>query len=216
MLVVDAWMPTPDLDSASLRIVNLLSLLKEMSRSVTFGTDDPLSRTPPPGLLEGLGVEVLRPPATASMDAHLEREGGRYDLVILSRAHVASKYFRGARRHAPRAKVVFDTTDLAFLRGMRGAKVTGNASLLKQALQARADELALAREADCTLVVSPVEKDVLEKECPGAPVRVVSLVQPAVGSARPFAEREGIVFVGAFPHHPNVDAMASSAATCTR
>ena len=208
VLVVDAWLPTPDRDSASLRMMNLLRLLKELSNQVTFGADVFSPSRPSAGQLEEAGIGVLRTAAADSLAPHLEREGHGYDLVILSRVHVAKKYVHMVRRLAPRASVVFDTTDLHFLRGFRGAKATGNMSLLKQAIQAKRDELAVAREADCTLVVSTVEKSVLGQEDPKLRVHIVSNIHEVYGSAQPFDRREGIIFVGAFPHHPNVDAMA--------
>lgn len=72
---------------------------------------------------------------------------------------------------------------------------------------AKKDELALARQADCTLVVSPVEKTILEEECPDIPVHIISNIHTVYGSRQPFSERSGLVFVGSFPHHPNVDGM---------
>jgi glycosyltransferase involved in cell wall biosynthesis len=78
---------------------------------------------------------------------------------------------------------------------------------MKSALLAKRDEIALVRQADCTLVVSPVEKTILEEEVPGAFVHVVSNIHTVYGSETPFSEREGILFVGSFPHHPNVDAI---------
>jgi len=68
-------------------------------------------------------------------------------------------------------------------------------------------ELAAVEAADCTWVVSPTEKAILEQACPEARVHILSVIQRAYGSARPFSEREGILFIGSFPHHPNVDAI---------
>jgi glycosyltransferase involved in cell wall biosynthesis len=79
---------------------------------------------------------------------------------------------------------------------------------MRSALLAKRDELAAVRQADCTLVVSPVEQAILEEECPGIPVHVVSNIHTVYGSRQPFSERSGIIFVGSFPHHPNVDGMA--------
>jgi glycosyltransferase involved in cell wall biosynthesis len=38
-------------------------------------------------------------------------------------------------------------------------------------------------------------------------VRILSVIQEIHGSAAPFSQRSGIVFIGSFPHHPNADAM---------
>jgi glycosyltransferase involved in cell wall biosynthesis len=63
------------------------------------------------------------------------------------------------------------------------------------------------RKADMTLVVSAAEQEILARDCPEARVRIVSNIHDVHCSTRTIAERHGIVFVGAFPHHPNVDAM---------
>jgi glycosyltransferase involved in cell wall biosynthesis len=212
ILVIDVWRPTPDRDSASLRIVNLLSLLAQMVGKVTFGFGDaPSWRTVDSWQssvqpLQNTRIELLE--GHAAVEAHLKQQGQRYDVVILSRLGMASRYMQTVRDYAPQAALIFDTTDLHFLRGFRGAKVTGKVNLMKSALLAKRDELALARQADCTLVVSSVEKAILEEECPGRPVHVVSNIHTVYGSQRPFSERGGLIFVGSFPHHPNVDGLA--------
>jgi glycosyltransferase involved in cell wall biosynthesis len=111
------------------------------------------------------------------------------------------------KAYAPRARVIFDTTDLHHVRAFRAAKLTGNARALRSAVETKRDELAMARASDVTLVVSPLEQQALQRECSGARVHVVSNIHAAHGSAAGFAERRGIVFVGAFAHHPNADAM---------
>ncbi len=204
LFVVDAWLPTPDRDSASLRMFNLLQLLREFG-DVTFAADDFASRRSGLNALQNLGVRVVTPPV--SVNEHLERFGNAYDAIFLSRVNVADTYLATARQCAPRARIVFDTTDLVYIRGFRGAKVTRNKNLLQQALEIKAVELAVMRAADITLVVSTAEQEILARDCPEARVRIVSNIHDVYRSTRTFAERHGIVFIGAFPHHPNADAM---------
>lgn len=211
ILVVDVWMPTPDRDSASLRIVNLLSILEKMVDNLTFGVGDaPSWRTSDRWLLSIHLLEDTKINLLKGHDAiadHLRQEGQIYDVVILSRLSAASRYIRAVRQYAPQAALVFDTTDLHFLRGYRGAKVTGKVNLMRSVLLAKKEELSIARQADCSLVVSPVEKEILEEECPGIQVHVISNIHTVYGSQQPFSERSGIIFIGSFPHHPNIDAM---------
>lgn len=211
-MIIDVWMPTPDRDSASLRIVNLLTILEQIAGKVTFGVGDTphwrnsekwKSSAQP---LQDTTIEFLE--GHAAIEAHLKQQGRKYDVVILSRLSVASRYMQAVRQFAPQAALIFDTTDLHFLRGFRGAKMTGNINLIKSALLAKSDELAIARQADCTIVVSPVEKSILEDECPGISVHIISNIHTVYGSQQPFLERRGIIFVGSFQHHPNIDGMA--------
>lgn len=208
ILVIDVWMPTPDQDGASLRIVNLLMILKQMAHKLTFGVGDSPSWRNPTNWhpLQDRNMELLD--GNTSVEDHLRQFGRIYNVVILSRLSVATRYLQYVQQCAPQATIIFDTTDLHFLRGYRGARITGKINLLKSALLAKKDELSIAKQADFTLVVSPVEKEILEKECPGIRVRILSLIQTIYGSTMTFSKRNGIVFVGSFSHHPNIDAMA--------
>ncbi len=59
------------------------------------------------------------------------------------------------------------------------------------------------------MVVSPIEKSILELECPGIDVRVIPNMYPTeIGRRVPgWANRRDIVFIGGFDHAPNVDAV---------
>jgi hypothetical protein len=62
------------------------------------------------------------------------------------------------------------------------------------------------RRMDVTWVVSPYELEVLAREVPQATVMIQTNIHYPVERAVPFAEREGIMFVGGYRHPPNVDA----------
>jgi glycosyl transferase family 1 len=204
VLVIDARFPTPDRDAASLRMMNVLALLREMADPVSFAAADATVHRSSRSLLRAAGIGVVD---DVSVVDHLRAHGGEYRVVFLSRVETAIKYLSPVREYAPGARLVFDTTDLASVRGFRGAKVTGNRSLLRQALAAKHDERVATSAADCTLVVSPEEQAVLAAECPTARVHVLSVIHTMHDCRRSHSERESVVFVGAFPHHPNADAM---------
>jgi glycosyltransferase involved in cell wall biosynthesis len=207
VLVIFSYMLSPDRDAGSLRMYNLLQLFKALSWHVTFAVSDLLSSPAQRSFLQAIQIDVLEKPAVDSIEAHLQQHGQSYDLIIISALSVALKYLSCIRKHASTAKLVFDTTDLQHVREYRRARVTGEGGWLQIAMRSKKWELAAVNAADCTWVVSPTEKAVLEKACPGAKVHILSVIQTVYGSARPFAEREGILFIGSFPHHPNADAM---------
>lgn len=61
--------------------------------------------------------------------------------------------------------------------------------------------------ADASIVVSTVEKEILDKELPQANVKVLPLIMSVPGARSKFSDRSDIVFVGGFQHLPNVDAV---------
>ncbi len=207
VLVIDRYIPSPDRDSGSVRMRNLLQVLQKLSFKVTFVADDLDYRQPYAGQLQEIGVEVLYAPYVQSIEGYLGQHGADFDVVILSRADVAERHIDTARRCCPRARIVFDTVDVHFLRERRLADLTGREALARSAEARKRQELNIARRADTTLVVSPVEKDVLAQEVPDLHVAVVTNIHDAVGTTNPFSNRRDMVFVGAFDHPPNVDAV---------
>lgn len=207
ILVIDAWLLTPNKDGGSLRMFNLLGVLQTLGGNITFAAEDFASRASGYEAMRAMGVHVLAPPRVDSIGDYVAAHGAEYDIVVLSRLAQAARYLPLVRKHAPRARVIFDTTDLHYLRVFRGAKATGSVNMLRQALEMKHQELAAVQAADATLVVSTVEQEILRQECPAARVHLISNIHPVHNSVRTFDERAGILFVGAFPHHPNADAM---------
>ncbi|GIX35176.1 MAG: hypothetical protein KatS3mg126_0955 [Lysobacteraceae bacterium] len=207
VLVIDATTPQPDQDSGSLRLCNLLRLLREEGCQVSFFADNRAWVDGYSARLQQQGVEVWWHPWIAHPIDWLAEHGQRFDTVIVSRHYVLSGYLDALRQHAPQARIVFDTVDLHYLREQREAELAGSEELRRCAARTRERELALVRQADLTLVVSPYEKELLEREAPGSRVAILSNVHEVHGCRRPFAARADLVFVGGFQHPPNVDAV---------
>lgn len=207
VLVIDALTPQPDRDSGSLRLVNLMRLLLAEGAHVVFlpanrSADGAYTRA-----LQQLGVECWHAPHAARLPAWLREHGPRFDAVMVSRHYVASDVFPLLRRHAPQARLLFDTVDLHYLRERRQAELAGDAAALRAAAATRSRELALIAQADATLVVSEVERTLLAEEVPAAAVRVLSNLHELAPVAEGWAARADLLFVGGFRHPPNVDAV---------
>jgi len=207
VLVVDACTPMPDRDSGSLRMLNLVRLLQADGWKVSFLAENLAHHGHYTEALQRLGVEALYHPWIADPVAWLREHGSLLDVVILSRHYVASAYAPLVRVYAPHARLVFDTVDLHYLRERRAAELSGDPEALRAAARTEAQELKLVRAADVTVVVSPVEQEILRRECPSARIEVLSNVHEVAGSRRDFASRRDLYFVGSYQHPPNVDAM---------
>ena len=155
-----------------------------------------------------MGVEVIHHPYYRSVRSFLKQHGEDFDLVIISRSEIAARHMATVQRFAPRAKVVFDTVDLHFLREEREAQLKQDPLLHVSAAKRKQQELNLARIADLTLVVSSLEKDILDRERLGLDVRIISTIYPLDGADIPgFEGRRNILFIGGFEHPPNADAV---------
>lgn len=207
VFVVDNYMVTPDRESGSLRMLNLFAILQELGFKVTFAAANLEAPEPYVANLQMRGVECIYRPYVKSVGKHLKEQGGIYDWVILSRADAAAEVMPAARRYCANAKIVFDTVDLHFLREARLADLSGDEATSGVAEQRKRQELDLIARADSTLVVSEVERRILADETPEADVHLVSNIHRIYGSAKPFGERRDILFIGAFAHPPNTDAV---------
>jgi O-antigen biosynthesis protein len=205
VLFVDARMLTPDHDSGSVRTLAMLELMIDAGAKVTFVGDNLEHRQPYVRQLQQRGVEVLFAPYVRSVSQLIASRGREFDLVILARHYVASRHVEAVRQFAPQALLAFDTVDLHFLRAERLAELEGSAGARVAARFRRDEELALIRRVDVTIVVSPVERDVLRELAPEARVLLLSNIHEPVKGGKPYAEREGIVFIGGFEHPPNTD-----------
>jgi glycosyltransferase involved in cell wall biosynthesis len=178
-----------------------------MGSKVAFVADNLEHRQPYVADLQARGVEVLFAPYITSIAELLEARGREFDVIIVARHYIAVKHLEAIRRFAPRAFVAFDTVDLHFLRSERLAELEGSAVAKAVARASRDEELAVIERADVTLVVSPIEKEVLQQAAPQARVLLLSNIHEPMAGGRPLAEREGIVFIGGFQHPPNTDAV---------
>lgn len=207
VLVIDADTPCPDRDSGSVRLSNLMRLLAEEGCAVAFLPETRRHAGSYTQALQAMGVECWHQPWIGDTARWFRQHGPGLGMVILSRHYVAQSHLPLVRRFAPQARVVFDTVDLHFLREEREARVAGSAALMQAAQATRARELALVEAADLTLVVSPVERDLLATEAPGASVAVLSNVLELPASVAARDGRRDLLFVGGFRHPPNVDAV---------
>ena len=207
-LVLDECTPTPDQDAGSVTALNTMLLLRDLGFQVTFvpvGNHLYLPEYTP--LLQRSGIETLHAPYCTSLDPHLVECGHRYDLVLLFRAGVAHRHLDAVRRHCPRARTVFHTCDLHFLRLRREFELDGSIAKRDASSEMKDIELAAIRAADATIVHSAVEFDLVRSEIPEARVHVFPLVLETAGTTSGFGDRRDIVFVGGYRHPPNVDAV---------
>lgn len=207
VLVVDAMTPEPTRDSGSLRLCAILQLLGEQGWGVTFAADDGHASPAQVAALGALGLEVLCRPWITDLPQWLRAHGHALDAVILCRHNVAGQYAALVRRHAPRAKLLFDTVDLHFLREHRAARLRANAAMIRHARTSRHSEMALIKRCDVTLVVSPYERKLLAQLAPQATVELLSNIQQIHGCRYGHDQRKDLLFVGGYGHPPNADAI---------
>ena len=206
ILFVDATTPEPDKDSGSLRLTNLMQCCRNLGYGVTFFADNRDYAGVYTRNLQKSGIEVLYQPWLESLHDFFRDRGDEFDYVVISRHYVAINYVSLLKRNCPRARFIFDTVDLHYLREQRLASMENSLPLKRTAAQTRRAEMSVIKASDATLVVSTVEKEVLAKDAPGEKVHILSNIHEVPGRDKGFADRKDIYFVGGYQHPPNIDA----------
>lgn len=207
LLMIDATLPFPDQDAGSVIADHFIRIFQQMGYKVTFVPDN-LEYSPKyTRRLQARGVECIYHPHVVDVQDFIRERAGEFDLVFVARPYVADGLMRPIKEANPSAPIIYNTCDLHFLREQRQAEVENNAYLRARADKTREQELRVIGAADCTIVVSPVEKEILAKELPQARVEVIQLIQEEQSQGLPAEERRGMVFIGGFQHHPNGDAV---------
>ena len=205
ILVVDSNVPQTDKDSGSIRMFEIVRILRQMGYAVSFLVMRGECEEPYTSALRDLEVEVLD--GRANYGPEIARLGPVLKLAILSRPEDASKTEKLVRTFAPQAKIIYDTVDLHYVREARRAEIENDPAIAAIAESFRETELGLIERCDATLVVTDTELAVLAEAAPGADVRVVSNVHASLPRLHGFSGRRDIMFVGNFNHLPNRDAV---------
>lgn len=206
ILVIDGALPRPDRDSGSLRLVNVMGLLRRAGFGIDFLAEDGCASRAESRLLRDLGIHVLGP-EHAAMPFDWIARSPPYAAAVVSRYHLASYWFPLLRQTSRGTRLILDTVDLHFLREQREAELRHNTALARAAGATRRLELAQIQAADVTWVVSDVEKQLLGKLLPQASVEIVSNIHQPIAHGAGFSARAGLLFVGGGRHPPNADAV---------
>ena len=216
VLVIDACMLTPDHDAGSVRMQAILEIATSLRCKCTFVADNLEHREPYVSALQQRGVEVLFHPYVRSIAELLMTRGREFDVIMLSRHYIAARHIDAVREAAPHALVVFDTVDLHFLREERLAELDGGRAAALSARTRRDEELALIRKADVTLVVSPVEREVLRGLAPASRVMRLSTIHESVREVAPWQRDEASCSSAASSIRPTSTRCCGMRARCCR
>jgi glycosyltransferase involved in cell wall biosynthesis/SAM-dependent methyltransferase len=208
LLFIDWSTPRPDRDAGSLSAFQILKIYINLGYDVTFIPSDLKYLGDYTEAVRSLGVRCLHKEDIGTLRDHLKKSGKSYDFIMLCRAPVAAHYLADIRKFAPQAKVLLNTVDLHFLRENREAEIDGAQEKIEAARRSKEWELDIISKCDVTIVLNPVEKEILQRELPNADIRTIPLIFVEAEYEYPaFEARRDILFIGSFLHSPNTDAV---------
>ena len=207
VLIVDGVTPTPDRDSGSIDMVNLIRILLDLEYRVHFVPSYDMDRAPGyTDRLEQMGVVCINAPHYESVIDYLKDCRDIFETVILSRVDPGVAAIEHVEEHCPSAQTVFYTVDLHHVRDRREADLTQHPEAIWRADLREELELGLIDRVDTTIVLSDAERGLLERKGKSNVVVVPLIREISAPSNRGFEQRSGVMFVGGFGHPPNVDA----------
>ncbi|MGO9614136.1 MAG: glycosyltransferase [Dissulfurispiraceae bacterium] len=203
ILVITYEVPRFDKYSGAHRFFNLLHILKELGFMVTVFSDSSMVQSRYVRPLQELGVYIMHGRESFH---YLKELGDHFDYVILHTPSTAD-YIYMVRRYFQRAFIIFDTSDLHYVRVQREWEITGNVESARKAKEFKRKELSLAKKSDLVFVVSNKEKEILLHDMPYGRVEVIPNIHRIESTGTSFEKRRDIMFIGAFSHNPNSDAV---------
>jgi len=206
-LVFDWTTPQPDKDSGSIDTMNYIRMLQTLGFKVVFCPHDEDYAPHYTNVLQQQGVECLYYTYTDTSKEHLQRFGASYDLVLLHRVHFAALEIDNVRKYCRKARVLFNTVDLHYIREARQAELEQSKERANAARLTRKLEFMMMRKSSATIVISEHERAIVRRARPRVRVAAIPYMRAVADNIAPFRERRDILFVGNFRFAPNIDAV---------
>ena len=204
VLVIDATLPMYDEDSGSLRLYTLLKIWASLGYQITFFPDNLDGQFKYRYALEALGIEVYHGNYNLA-DAMAQRQ---FDFAFICRVDVGHRYIPFVRFLSPQTVIFYDTVDIHYIREQRQAEIENNPKLAASAQATKRKELSNCLLADRVITVTADDAHHLQKELPHLDYLVIpNIHQQHSGAETGFEQRDSLVFIGNYNHHPNNDAV---------
>jgi GT2 family glycosyltransferase len=208
ILIVDAEVPDPTRHAGDVTMSGFIKTLRESNYRVVFYPHWDVTSEAPVKRLEDAGVMILRPPLT--LDQWLQACGEVVDEILIARPNVAEALLPILRLWT-RAPVSYYIHDLHHVRMKREAAISQQLELETEALAIEKLELGVFETVDLVLAPSEEEAALIREVAPDSkalyvPPYYFEETEFRFYQREHFETRRDLVFVGGFPHTPNVDA----------
>jgi GT2 family glycosyltransferase len=111
-LVIDASLPSPARDARSLRLFNMMKILRDDGYKISFISENDAEPMAIARQLRGSGIELVEASSEEQIRDYLDTSGTDFDLCITARPNVAGRWSESLLATCPNATLVFDQTDL--------------------------------------------------------------------------------------------------------
>lgn len=188
ILIIESSILTPDKDCGSLYIYYMILTLINLNYTVHFITSNLYYDKNYTTKLQKLGVYVIYNYSN-SVEYHIYKNYNVYDYVFICRLENMFKYFHFIKKQC-KSKIIFITHDLQFLRNPE--------NIINKNM-----EIKQIKNADCSVVVSKLEKEILNLKN----VEYIPICYKINDNyVRNIEQTKDIYFIGS-SHPPNMDGL---------
>ncbi|MDR2548601.1 MAG: glycosyltransferase [Desulfobulbus sp.] len=207
ILICDHRIPRPDSSAGDFTTMGILRDAAALGYEVVFL---PADYDPSPEYaqeVKKLGITVITSGSGyASPVAYVACEGHSFSVFYFIRLNVAEYLIPAAREASPKAAIIFHAPDLVHLREERQALLEKSSTA--SAAVTRQRELTIIKKSDVVVVLSDIEKKLLEQNgCTTKMELFSALYAPVPDTVPGFLTRKDVFFLGGFSHTPNIDAV---------
>lgn len=212
ILVLDSYTPCYDQESGSRRLFGLLKIFRELNYHVIFVADNGVKEEPYATKLQDLSIEIIytQEGFGTAISQQITERLSVIDLVWICRPDNYEKYAALIRQHK-QIPLIYDTIDLHYLRMKRAWELSPqnrNIENMRLWMRMQSQELQAALDADLTVTITSVEKNILQEQTKKEIAIVPNLHLPYLEKRPDFEQRAGLLFIGSYQHPPNIDAVS--------
>lgn len=203
IVVIDSRVPLYDQEAGSRSTFNYLKLFVDMGLNVKFIANSITRYEPYTTDLEQMGIEVIYAHSD-NANKWIQENGKYFDYVYIHRPDIAEIYFQTVKKYS-KAKVIYQTHDLHYLREQRRYEVEKNNDSLNKSKKFYKLEKDICQNVDYVLTFSSFEEEIIKNEFGIKNVTAIPLYLFKDFPEEKPTKREGLLFIGGFGHFPNRD-----------
>jgi glycosyltransferase involved in cell wall biosynthesis len=199
-VVIDQYFPDVNRDSGSIDTVNYVNALADLGYEVY------LSALVPDLSFENDFNTKINIIESNGLGKWIFDNCNEIYVIIIFRYTTASAVIDVIENFCLKAKKIFFTSDLHFLREERALAIgkTNN----KNTFNIRKTEIDLMYRFDCTIVVSTYEEKVINSIDNDINIKYIPIERGFIGTSKSWYERpKKVGFIGGYNHTPNIDAV---------
>ena len=212
ILIIDQCIPTPNEDSGSKDMDNIINALLQQNYRPHFFALSNRSETPGTYSYYEKGVHCIFGSENINFNDFYEKYNSLFSLVIISRVNSYKEVYQTIEKYNPKLKTIFYTVDLHHVRMETEYEETKILNTYKQAQKTKLIELKAINNCTKTVVLSKKEKEYLQNECqiPSDKLITWPLIRSEFETITKYKKSEDakdIIFIGGYRHAPNIEAV---------